>query len=78
MGSAVGRLKELNGTVSRHNEELFGNQNAVGIIKEVSEFHDFVVSSKTGFKIMITLLSAVGIGNVILLITLISKLGETQ
>jgi len=72
------RLKEINGTVSRHNEELFGNQHTVGVVRELEEIHDFMVSTKSGIKIMITLLSAVGIGNVLLLISLVSKIGETN
>ena len=70
------QLKEMNGTIARHNEELFGNQNSPGVIKKVEDLHDFVVSTKSATKVLVTIVSIVGVGNIILIISLVSKVGS--
>jgi len=70
-----GHLKEINGTIERHSEELFGNNSTKGVIAELSELHDYAVSTKSAIKVIVTLVSLIGIGNIVLMVTLLSRVG---
>lgn len=64
------QVREINGSVKRHDEEIFGRKNSPGLKKEVSEIHDFMVSTKASVRTLIVLVSAIGIVNIIAIINL--------
>lgn len=64
------QVRKINSQVRRHNEEIFGRENSPGLKKEVSEIHDFMVSSKASVRTLIVLVSAIGIVNIIAIINL--------
>ena len=66
----------MNGTVKRHNEEIFGVANGkCGLVREVDDIHDFVVTTKSSVKTIVTIVSAIGIANLVALIMVIANLG---
>lgn len=70
------QVKEINGHVRRHQEEIFGVNNQPGLRLEVDEIHDFMIGTKSSVKTIITLVSAIGIANLIALILFASNLLE--
>lgn len=70
------QVKEINGHVRRHQEEIFGIDNQPGLRLEVDEIHDFMIGTKSSVKTIITLVSAIGIANLIALILFASNLLE--
>jgi len=69
------QVAEMNGSVRRHNEEIFGGNNQPGLRHEVDDCHDFMVSTKSGVKAIVTLLSLIGVVNIIALIVFMANLG---
>ena len=65
-----------NGTIKRHNEEIFGNNNYPGLRKEVDECHDFVIATRSSVKTIVTLVSVIGIANIIAVVLLIANLSK--
>lgn len=70
------QVKEINGYVRRHQEEIFGVDNQPGLRLEVDEIHDYMIGTKSAVKTIITLMSAIGIANLIALILFASNLLE--
>ena len=68
------QLKEQNGTISRHNEEIFGTQNHPGLRHEMDECHDFVVATKSSVKTITALVSIIGLANITAVVLLIANL----
>ena len=70
------QITEMNGTVRRHNEEIFGLPNGkCGLVREVDEIHDFVVTTKSSVKTIVTIVSIIGIANIIALVMLMANIG---
>lgn len=66
------QVEEINGTVKRHDEEIFGSntKSTKGLVTGYEQLHDFEVAIRTGIKVIITLLSILGITNIVLLFRL--------
>jgi hypothetical protein len=71
------QITEMNGTVRRHNEEIFGLPEAgkCGLVREVDDIHDFVVTTKSSVKTIVTIVSIIGVANIIALVMLMANLG---
>ena len=75
------QVKEINGHVRRHQEEIFGKDNQPGLKLEVDEIHDFMIGTKSSVKTIITLTSiigAIGMTNLIAFILFVSNTLEKQ
>ncbi len=63
------KVDEINGTVKRHDEEIFGNsaKSTKGLIKAIAELHDFRVSVQTAIRVIVVLLGLIGVTNLVIL-----------
>lgn len=68
------QLMEQNGTIKRHDEEIFGTQNRTGLRREVDECHDFVVGTKSSIKTIVTIVSVIGLANLLALVLLVANI----
>lgn len=68
------RVKEMNGAIDRHNEEIFGSSNSPGLRREMDEIHDFMIGTKSAAKTLIALISVIGIANLIALLVMITSI----
>ena len=67
-----GHLATLNGTVRDHNEEIYGSvEKKEPGMKEAVRAHDIDIrASKTVLKTLMAVVSIIGVGNVVALLTL--------
>lgn len=65
-----GQLQGINGSVRRHDEEIFGceNHNTPGLIQEVSELQALALQAKTAVRVVVALIALVGITNILILL----------
>ncbi len=63
-------VKKINGSVKRHEEELFGDEvhGTVGVVSRVRVLEDLGLQLRTGIKVVIGLVVLIGITNIILLV----------
>ncbi len=63
------QVREINGKVTRHDEEIFGSDanSTQGLISSVSELHDFRVSVQTAIRVIVVLLGLIGVTNLVIL-----------
>ena len=63
-------LKAINGTVARHDEEIFGSEeyHTPGLKKNQTEIMVFVASLRTTARVIGVLIAVLGISNVLILI----------
>lgn len=62
-----GELKKLNGTVARHNEELYGvaERRKIGLIERSDETHDMITSTKAVLQTIKYIVAAFGATNLL-------------
>lgn len=63
------QCKQINGSVKRHDEEIFGDENkgTPGLKSTVAGLVEFMVQVKTAIVVIVTLLSLIGITNLVIL-----------
>ncbi len=63
-------VKEINGSVKRHEEELFGDEThgTVGVVSRVRVLEDLGLKLETGIKVVIGIVALIGITNIMLLL----------
>ncbi len=63
------QVREINGSVKRHDEEIFGDKSnhTIGLIEVKEQFLEFRTQIRTGIVIIVTLLGLLGVSNLILL-----------
>lgn len=63
------QVRAINGTVKRHDEELFGHNDhgTVGIISRIRVLEDIALQGKTAVRVVVGLLVIVGFTNILLL-----------
>ena len=66
------QVREINGHVKRHQEEIFGIDNHPGLRQEVDEIHDYMIGTKSAVKTVVTVISLIGVANLVALALLIT------
>lgn len=63
------QVQGINGTVARHDEELFGHNEhgTVGVISRLRTLEDLALQAKTAVRVVVGLLVIVGFTNILLL-----------
>ena len=71
----VNHMKDINGTVRRHNEEIFGDSNkgTRGLRLEMDEIHDMLVAARAAARTVKWLAATFGGGNLIALAVLVAR-----
>ncbi len=69
------QLVKINGSVQRHDEEIFGSKpkSTIGLRREMRGMHDLVVSATAAARTLKYLVSLLGIGNLAGLLWAITK-----
>ena len=59
-------LAGINGTVKRHDEEIFGDDDkgTTGLRLEMDEIHDLIISVRAAFWTLLVIVGALGLGNI--------------
>ncbi len=63
------QVRAINGTVTRHDEELFGDEEhgTIGAISRIRALEDIVLQGKTAVRVVVGLLIITGFTNILLL-----------
>lgn len=60
-------LSEINGTVARHNEEIFGNNATQGLVPRVRQNEEYIIQVKAVTRAIVALMAIVGVTNIIMI-----------
>lgn len=63
------QVRAINGTVTRHDEEIFGDpsRQVVGSKKSIEELNRLALQVKTAVRVIVALVAVVGITNILIL-----------
>jgi len=63
------QLQGINGSVKRHDEEIFGcpDHSTVGLIQDVTELQSLALQARTAVRVVVALIALVGITNILIL-----------
>lgn len=71
-------VASLNGTVRRHDEEIFGHQDrgTAGLRTQVAEMHDLIVSVRAAARTLAWIISILGVSNIVAIVFAMRNVGQ--